>query len=37
MQVVILNTTKKRLTAASDPRGEGLSDVRNLQTGTAAK
>ncbi|HEY3487355.1 MAG TPA: gamma-glutamyltransferase [Gammaproteobacteria bacterium] len=31
MQVVILDTARNRLSAASDPRGEGLAEVRKIQ------
>jgi gamma-glutamyltranspeptidase/glutathione hydrolase len=31
MQVVILNSAKQKLTAASDPRGEGLAEVRKVR------
>jgi gamma-glutamyltranspeptidase/glutathione hydrolase len=36
MQVVILNTANQKLTAASDPRGEGAAEVRKAETRTAA-
>lgn len=36
MQVVILDTSKNTLTAASDPRGEGVATVRKISAGAPA-